>query len=71
MYDVVVVGAGPAGSMAAKTAAENGLNVLLVEKRQEIGTPVRCAEGVSKESIELSLIHISEPTRPLYISYAV
>lgn len=52
MYDVVVVGAGPAGSMAAKTAAENGLNVLLVEKRQEIGTPVRCAEGVSKESIE-------------------
>ncbi len=52
MYDVVVVGAGPAGSMAAKTAAEQGLNVLLVEKRQEIGTPVRCAEGISRESIE-------------------
>ncbi len=52
MYDVVVVGAGPAGSMAAKTAAELGLNVLLVEKRQEIGTPVRCAEGVSRENIE-------------------
>lgn len=52
MYDVVVVGAGPAGSMAAKTAAELGLSVLLVEKRQEIGTPVRCAEGVSRENIE-------------------
>lgn len=51
MFDVVVVGAGPAGSMAAKTAAENGLNVLLVEKRQEIGTPVRCAEGISKNSL--------------------
>lgn len=51
MFDVVVVGAGPAGSMAAKTAAENGLEVLLVEKRQEIGTPVRCAEGISKEGI--------------------
>jgi digeranylgeranylglycerophospholipid reductase len=50
-YDVVVVGAGPAGSMAAKTAAEKGLSVLLVEKRQEIGIPVRCAEGVSKKSI--------------------
>jgi len=50
-YDVVVVGAGPAGSIAAKTAAEKGLDVLLIEKRQEIGTPVRCAEGVSKESI--------------------
>ncbi len=52
MYDVVVVGAGPAGSMAAKTAAEKGLEVLLVEKRQEIGVPVRCAEGISKDSIE-------------------
>ncbi|MCS7121162.1 MAG: NAD(P)/FAD-dependent oxidoreductase [Archaeoglobaceae archaeon] len=52
MYDVVVVGAGPAGSMAAKVAAENGLKVLLIEKRQEIGTPVRCAEGVSKRSLQ-------------------
>ncbi|MDI9642406.1 MAG: NAD(P)/FAD-dependent oxidoreductase [Archaeoglobaceae archaeon] len=51
MFDLVVVGAGPAGSMAAKTSAEKGLNVLLVEKRQEIGTPVRCAEGISKESL--------------------
>jgi len=50
-YDVVVVGAGPAGSIAAKTAAEKGLDVLLIEKRQEIGAPVRCAEGVSKDSI--------------------
>ncbi|MCQ1536627.1 NAD(P)/FAD-dependent oxidoreductase [Methanosarcina sp. KYL-1] len=48
-YDVIVVGAGPAGSIAAKTAAEKGLDVLLIEKRQEIGAPVRCAEGVSKE----------------------
>jgi digeranylgeranylglycerophospholipid reductase len=47
-YDVVVIGAGPAGSIAAKTAAEKGLNVLMIEKRQEIGDPVRCAEGVSK-----------------------
>ncbi len=51
-YDVVVIGAGPAGSLAAKTAAENGLDVLLIEKRQEIGVPVRCAEGVSKEAIQ-------------------
>lgn len=44
-YDVVVVGAGPAGSVAAKNAAAD-CDVLLVEKRQEIGSPVRCAEGV-------------------------
>ncbi len=47
-YDVVIVGAGPAGSIAAKNAAQKGLDVLLIEKRQEIGDPVRCAEGVGK-----------------------
>jgi digeranylgeranylglycerophospholipid reductase len=48
-YDVVVVGAGPAGSVAARRAAEGGLSVLLIEKRQEIGAPVRCAEAVGAE----------------------
>jgi len=48
-HDVVVVGAGPAGSVTAKKAAEQGLDVLLIERNQEIGVPVRCAEGVSKE----------------------
>jgi digeranylgeranylglycerophospholipid reductase len=48
-YDVVVVGAGPAGSMTAKNAAERGLDVLLLERNQEIGVPVKCAEGVTQE----------------------
>ncbi|MDD7424809.1 MAG: FAD-dependent oxidoreductase [Candidatus Methanomethylophilaceae archaeon] len=47
--DVVVVGAGPGGSMAARYAAEGGLNVLLLEKKAEIGAPLRCAEGVAKK----------------------
>jgi digeranylgeranylglycerophospholipid reductase len=47
-YDVVVVGAGPAGSMTAKWAAKGGAKVLMVEKRQEIGSPVRCGEGISR-----------------------
>ncbi|MBS7280988.1 MAG: NAD(P)/FAD-dependent oxidoreductase [Candidatus Freyarchaeota archaeon] len=33
-YDVVVVGAGPAGSMAAMKAAEGGAHTLLVEKQR-------------------------------------
>ena len=32
-YDLVVVGAGPAGLMATKTAGENGLNVALIERK--------------------------------------
>jgi digeranylgeranylglycerophospholipid reductase len=50
-YDVVVVGAGPAGATAARFAAQLGLSVLLIEKRQEIGSPVRCAEGINSEML--------------------
>ena len=35
-YDVVIVGAGPAGLMAARTAGENGLDVALLEKKRDI-----------------------------------
>lgn len=45
--DVVVVGAGPAGSIAARVLAENNVHVLVLEKRQEIGAPKRCAEGLN------------------------
>lgn len=47
-YDVLVIGAGPGGSTAARYAARNGLRVLMVEKRPDIGSPVRCGEGISK-----------------------
>jgi digeranylgeranylglycerophospholipid reductase len=65
--DVVVIGAGPGGSMAAKTAAEAGLNVVLLEKRQEIGEPIRCAEGVSIRSELRELIEV----QPSWISTEV
>ncbi|ACX72329.1 geranylgeranyl reductase [Methanocaldococcus vulcanius M7] len=45
-YDVVVVGAGPGGSMASYATAKNGVKTLLIEKSQEIGEPVRCAEAI-------------------------
>jgi digeranylgeranylglycerophospholipid reductase len=51
-YDVVIVGAGPAGSMTAKWAAKGGVRVLMIEKRQEIGSPVRCGEGISRSWLD-------------------
>lgn len=44
-YDIIVVGAGPAGSSAAKTAAQKGLKVLLLEKNPAPGMKV-CAGGI-------------------------
>jgi digeranylgeranylglycerophospholipid reductase len=45
--DVLVVGAGPGGSMTAKTAAENGVDVIIIEEHPVAGIPVYCAEGLS------------------------
>lgn len=39
-YDLLVIGAGPAGMMAAITASENGKSVLLVEKNETIGRKI-------------------------------
>ncbi len=40
-YDVVIVGAGYAGLMAAKTAGENGLKTVLIEMKHDISKPNR------------------------------
>jgi len=51
-YDVVVVGAGPAGSTAARFAAVNGASVLMLEKDRDVGYPVRCGEAVSVAGVK-------------------
>ncbi|MDD1666518.1 MAG: NAD(P)/FAD-dependent oxidoreductase [Methanomicrobiales archaeon] len=43
MYDVVVAGAGPCGSAAARACAEAGLRTLCIEEHGTIGRPVQCA----------------------------
>jgi geranylgeranyl reductase family protein len=46
MYDAVVVGAGPAGSRFARSAAERGWDVVVLESG-EIGRPLACSGHVS------------------------
>jgi digeranylgeranylglycerophospholipid reductase len=65
--EVLVVGAGPAGSHLARRLAGSGRDVLLVEKRPEIGNPVRCAEAVEAEPLRAAL---GEP-EPAWIAQEV
>ncbi|MDP8237959.1 MAG: NAD(P)/FAD-dependent oxidoreductase [Candidatus Hatepunaea meridiana] len=46
-YDIVVVGGGPAGTMAGAAAAKAGAKTLILERDAVFGIPVRCAEGVA------------------------
>ena len=43
IFDVAVIGAGPAGSMAAKYAAKTGAKTILLEEHAAAGWPVQCA----------------------------
>lgn len=52
-YDVCVVGAGPGGLVAGEYAAKEGAEVLVVDRKREIGSPVRCAEGLGYPTFKL------------------
>jgi digeranylgeranylglycerophospholipid reductase len=51
-YDIVIIGSGPAGATTARIAAENNLTVLLVDKKQELGSPIQCSGAVSRHALE-------------------
>ena len=45
-YDVIIIGGGPAGSTVARYSAEGGANVLVIDGRDPIGSPLQCGELV-------------------------
>jgi len=75
-YDIVIIGAGPAGSSAARAAAQRGAKVLLIDRRQRVGIPVQCAEFVAQwisryahlsskcilQTIDLMVTHLPDGT---------
>ncbi len=51
-YDVLVVGAGPAGCRTAELIGRQGYSVLVIEEHAEVGKPVQCAGLVSWRLLE-------------------
>jgi len=50
--DVLIVGAGPAGSTAARTCASLGLRTILLEEHPEVGCPTHCTGKLSLHGFE-------------------
>ncbi len=50
-YDVIIIGAGPAGLRCAEVLLKSNKKILLVERKKEIGAKI-CAGGLTRKSIE-------------------
>ena len=44
--EVIIVGAGPAGTTCAQRLAEEGIDVLILERRAIVGNPAQCGECI-------------------------
>jgi digeranylgeranylglycerophospholipid reductase len=69
--DVVVVGAGPAGSFAALTAARMGAEVTICEEHDEVGVPSHCPGHISIRGLSELGLHVPEKAMENRISGAV
>lgn len=75
-YDVIVIGGGAAGMMAAGKAASRGRRVLLVEKNKRLGEKLRITGGGrcnitnAEEDVQLLLQHYGRDKRFLHSSFA-
>ena len=50
-HDAIVVGAGPAGLIAAHRIASNGYSVLTLEEHEKVGEPDHCAGLLSSSGL--------------------
>lgn len=56
MEDVIVIGAGPAGSYVAWQLASSGFKVVVLEEHAKVGEPVRCTGIIGREAYERFLL---------------
>ncbi len=75
-FDVIVIGAGASGMMAAATAAKRGRRVLLLEKNKNLGEKLkitgggRCNITNAEEDVRVLLSHYGEAEQFLYSSFS-
>jgi len=60
IYDVIVIGGGPSGLMAAIAAAEHGANVRMIDKGDKLGRKLGISGG--GRPLPISTIKISSPS---------
>ena len=64
--DILVVGSGPAGGTAARYAAAKGAKVTIIERRPEVGVPVRCGELIPSDEEILRMFSNAGETASLF-----
>ncbi len=70
-WDVIVVGAGPAGIKAGEELAKRRLKTLVIDRKQEIGAPKRCGEGLSDRWVTVSGLKPDPTWARQYINGAI
>lgn len=60
VFDVAIIGAGPAGGNTAINTAKNGLKTLVFEEHKTIGEPVHCGECLSGLALERQKLVLPE-----------
>ena len=53
IYDVVIIGSGPAGTEAGKILGSKGFKTAIIDSRNDIGNPIRCEEVTTKSILDL------------------
>ncbi len=75
-YDVIVIGGGPSGMMAAGRAAESGKRVLLIEKNKQLGQKLdttgggRCNIFNAEEDVRKLAAHYGDAAKYLHSAFA-
>jgi digeranylgeranylglycerophospholipid reductase len=60
-YDIIIIGAGPAGLMAARELKSQNINFLIIDSKKEIGLPLRCGEGIREKEFIKFFQHKNYP----------